>query len=234
MENKILQILIIMVLSTLMGALYYEHYKIIKMRNAINNNDMDIIRYEIDRPFLFDNKLKYFQMALLQNKLDVIKLFVYGKYVDPSFDNNAAFKHAILNGHTDILKILLKDERTNPSVENDYYFANAITNGEINTVKILLEDGRINPGANNNTALITSIIKECDIEQIKLLINHKDVDPSDSDNFTIHTIFNNLNTLNVQETIEIIKLLLLDTRVINKLSRNELVNYIQLLNEYQC
>ena len=51
--------------------------------------------------------------------MDVVKILLNAKRVDPSANNNDTIKYSSRYGHVDVVKILLNDKRVDPSANNN-------------------------------------------------------------------------------------------------------------------
>ena len=51
--------------------------------------------------------------------IEVVKLLLTDKRVNPSANNNFAIRWASRNGHTKVVKLLLADERVDPSANDN-------------------------------------------------------------------------------------------------------------------
>jgi ankyrin repeat protein len=147
--------------------------------------------------------------------------------------NNHVIMCCIENKHTKILELLLKDGRADPSKKSrisnggdrkygyPIIVASGICNFEI--TKLLLDDIRVDPSVGFNESdidyfgrNITKVIrtnvpimkasKNGNLENVRLLLSHPKVDPSDNDNLALRSAL-------IHRKIDIVKLLLQDKRI---------------------
>ena len=98
--------------------------------------------------------------AARDGKIDIIKVLLKDKRVDPAARNNHAIAWAAENGHYDVVKFLMADKRVNPSDDNNYAIRKATQNGHYDIFKLLMEDERVNPAGENNYILRWAINNE--------------------------------------------------------------------------
>ena len=84
--------------------------------------------------------------------INVIKKLLLWK-VDPSRDENLAFRIACQNGHDEVVLLLMNDKRVDPGCCSNYPILYASRNGHLNIVKILLNDARVDPSDVDNWAI---------------------------------------------------------------------------------
>ncbi|MBS0286996.1 MAG: ankyrin repeat domain-containing protein [Proteobacteria bacterium] len=81
--------------------------------------------------------------AARNGQLDVVKLLLQDKRVDPTAKENQAIRNAAKNGHLDVVKLLLDDKRADPSSQNNEAILEAAKNGHADVVDLLLQDNRV-------------------------------------------------------------------------------------------
>lgn len=102
---------------------------------------------------------------------------------------------------------------------NSSSLLDACTNGEIEDVKAFLADPDIDPSDDDNWAIIVS--SHCGyIDIVRLLLDDPRVDPSARNNLAINRASDKAHSDNVYN--DIIDLLILDDRVLNKLGEGRL------------
>ena len=108
----------------------------------------------------------------------------------------------------------------NPNYDKNGAIVTAASIGHINIVDLLLKDDRVNPSAQCNNAIVLAAYNG-HIEIVKLLLTNNRIDPSDGNNQTIHwaDFYNKIGKTNI------VKLLLTDIRVVNKLSIKDKIKY---------
>lgn len=144
------------------------------------------------------------------NKLEIVKILLDDKRIDPSIKNNKAILVAVENDNFPMIMLLLTDTRVDPSDQNDKSLVLACTNGNYDIVKILLEDTRVNP-ANCNNYAIKIASENGNIDIVKLLLLDKRVDVSNNNYYAVLIAYSN-------NYIEIVKLLL------QKINMNNITN----------
>lgn len=77
--------------------------------------------------------------------LEVVKLLLADKRVDPSSQMNRAIREASSNGHSEVVKLLLTDPRVDPAFKNNEAVRRAFENGHSEVVQVLLADHRVYP-----------------------------------------------------------------------------------------
>jgi ankyrin repeat protein len=93
-----------------------------------------------------ENMFAIFATAMFDGRpseaLDLLKNF---SIIDPSKNNNWAFRIACIRGYSNIVAHLLTDERTNPSAKDNEAICEASIRGYARIVELLLKDGRADP-----------------------------------------------------------------------------------------
>src|SRR5690349_2933275 len=106
--------------------------------DACDNNKIDVIKDLLHNETIYISYLTYIIIhASYSGNLEIIKLLLNEKRVDPSADNNDAIRIACMNGYLDIVKLLLDDERVDPSANNNFAIIYACKNGHFDIVKLL-------------------------------------------------------------------------------------------------
>jgi ankyrin repeat protein len=85
--------------------------------------------------------------------VEVIKVLLQDKRVDPTARANRAIEAACENGHLDVLKVLLTDKRADPSSSKQHPIRIASYYGYADIVRELLQDERVDPTVENNYPL---------------------------------------------------------------------------------
>jgi ankyrin repeat protein len=109
------------------------------------------------------NKDYALKLACEYGHIDVVKLLLQDKSVNPTSWDNCCIRWASRNGYTKIVKLLLLDGRVDPTADNEYAIKHASFMGYTEIVSLLLLDGRVDPTADNEYAIIhakTQEIKE--------------------------------------------------------------------------
>lgn len=129
---------------------------------ARKNNHIDIIKFILNYPKNSNNTLETFFdnpnnvsenpilvidsiliSALNNENLDISKLLLKDKRVDPSRDKNYALKIACKKGMSEIIELLLKDKRIDPSCDNNKCLFLSLKRKNYNIVNLLLSDIRV-------------------------------------------------------------------------------------------
>ncbi len=80
--------------------------------------------------------------ALIGGHLEVVKLLLADKRVDPSADNNEVIRLLHKYGSYEVVKLLLANEKVDPSVNDNFAIRAASSSNHPKVVKLLLEDDR--------------------------------------------------------------------------------------------
>jgi hypothetical protein len=103
-----------------------------------------VIEYLITRLLIAVGLTPLFIMSASRSgHVQVVKLLLSDKRVDPSAGDNRAIKNASINGHVEVVKVLLSDPRVDPSAGNNDAIRRASENGHVEVVKLLLNDSRV-------------------------------------------------------------------------------------------
>ncbi|UCG51380.1 MAG: ankyrin repeat domain-containing protein, partial [Candidatus Latescibacterota bacterium] len=122
----------------------------------------------------------YKNWQVVRGQLEIVKLLLKGKRVDPSARDNEAILYAAQFGHTEIVELLLKDPRVDPSANRNAAIRRAAENGHVGIVELLLKDPRVDPSARDNEAIQRAAFSG-HLEVVELLLKHPDVDPRAGD-----------------------------------------------------
>jgi hypothetical protein len=82
----------------------------------------------------------------------IVRALLTDPRVDPSYEDNAAFRCAAKRGHLEIVQILLADPRVDPSAYHNEPIRFAAYAGHEEIVRILLADPRVDPSDKDNYA----------------------------------------------------------------------------------
>ena len=94
-----------------------------------------------------------FQVASENGHLEVVRLLLNHRDVNPEDENNYAIRWASENGHLKVVRLLLHDSRVNPADDGNYAIKWASGNGHLEVVQLLLNDSRVNPADRDNYAI---------------------------------------------------------------------------------
>lgn len=119
---------------------------------------------------------KLFRWACKNGHIEVAKILLKNKSVDPTASRNSAIRSASKNGHAEVVKILLKDERVNPADLYNDAIDSASKNGHVKVVKALLKDKRVNPGDYRKGAVRKAFRNNND-KVLEILLKDRRVDP---------------------------------------------------------
>ena len=109
--------------------------------------------------------------ASAKGHVEVVKILLSDKRVDPTADDNYAFQWASEYGQVEVVKILLSDKRVDPTAGNNLAIRVASANGHVEVVKILLSDKRVVPSADDNAAIRWASANG-HVEVVKILYQH--------------------------------------------------------------
>jgi ankyrin repeat protein len=195
------------------------------------------------------NPSDYIKDAIFNKNIEVLKLLLNDKDIDPSNNKNVAIIIASFYGNIEAVKLLLQDKRVDPSDRKNEALMKSIENGKTEVVRLLLQDKRVDPSDRENDAIIIASFYG-NIEVVKLLLQDKRVDPSDQKNEALMKSIENgktevvslllqdkrvnpsdrdnlaLQFASQDNNIEIVKLLLKDERVINLLSKHNKMGFM--------
>lgn len=144
--------------------------------------------------------------ASIDGNTEIVRILLTEPRIDPNLGDGFILERASTYGHTDVVKLLLDDPRINPAAIYNSPIMYSSCNGHTGVVELLLKNSRINPAVHNNEPIINAS-SNGHIEIVRLLLADPRVDPTDQHNRAISNASN----------IEIIKLLLNDSRVKQKL-----------------
>lgn len=135
------------------------------------------------------NNYKDLIYAIQTNNLGVVKSILEleaddKRVVDPSYNDNYAFKIALLDSHVSIVEELLQDERVDPGVWYNDAIEKFSRHGYLSIVDRLLKDERVNPADNYNIA-IRSASRFGHLAVVERLLKDKRVNPADDYNAAI-------------------------------------------------
>lgn len=114
--------------------------------------------------------------ASYNGRLEVVRLLLTNKSVDPADEDNFAILYASTNGHHKVVELLLKYPGVNPSAQNNIAVKLASEKGHEKVVELLLKNG-VDPSVDDNYA-IRRASENNHLEVVKLLLNDPRVDPS--------------------------------------------------------
>jgi ankyrin repeat protein len=109
--------------------------------------------------------------------LEVVRLLLTDRRVDPSTNKGEALHNASRNGHVDVVKLLLTDNRVDASDCHDYALRLACIYGHVEVVKVLLADNRVEPAGNRSEALRVAS-RGGFTEVVKVLLAYTNPSPS--------------------------------------------------------
>lgn len=92
-------------------------------------------------------------IALMNGKTDIVKVFLNNSMIDPSEDDNSAIKWACIRGHLNIVQLLLKHPKVDPSDDDNSCIKSAIYGRMQNIILALVEDPRVDGSIGNNTVI---------------------------------------------------------------------------------
>ncbi|CAH6420539.1 Hypothetical protein POVR2_LOCUS186 [uncultured virus] len=115
-------------------------------------------------------------MLTCTNELAVRVLLHIG--VDPSLDDNQAFKSACSIGQAEVVKLLLADERVDPTADKNDALSQAVLKGRCEIVKLLLADKRVDPRIKHrdiSSVLVTACERGYE-DMVELLLQDERID----------------------------------------------------------
>lgn len=110
----------------------------IAFRSACANGHLPIVLHLLGYPV---DAYEGFRIALKHNQGSVVHILL--GYVDPTLNENAAFRNAVAYNRLEMVQILLGDDRINPSACENEALEIAVNMNYIEIVKCLLRDARV-------------------------------------------------------------------------------------------
>jgi len=110
------------------------------------------------------------QYASEHGHLEVVKLLLSDKRVDPAAKDNFAIRLASGKGHLEVVKLLSSDKRVDPAAKDNFAIGYASENGHLEVVKLLLFDERVDPAAKDNFA-VKQASRYYRLETVSLLLS---------------------------------------------------------------
>ena len=194
-------------------------------------SDPEIIKILLTNPKtnISPNSLVY-KAAKLGLEDELIQLVKKGK-LNPGLKNSILLVWAVGFGRSKLAEALLKDKRVEPESEKESIaeaLSIAIARGNNELVKTLLKDPRIDPSGDFNRPIKVAA-QFGNIEAVKALLDDDRVDPTAGDNSDVEKS-NNFAVKTAAENghHEIVKLLLQNKEVLNKLNKDELKRFTEM------
>jgi len=134
------------------GFVYPEKYK-----NYIRDGNIENIKELLKQGWdpSVDRNDPFF-IACQYGQIEIVKLLLQDKRVNPASHDNSAIAEACREGNIEVINLLLKDSRVDPSGNSNYGIKRASRNGHVEVVKLLLKDSRVDPTAEDNFAIRTA------------------------------------------------------------------------------
>jgi hypothetical protein len=145
-------------------------YRYFDLKKIINSGDVEKLLSLIEDPLLNlsicdDIALR---IASQNQSIDIIKILLKDKRVNPSIGINMPIKKAISFNNEEMLKLLLNHNKNIINKSNIELFEFALQKKSFSCLKILIEDGRIDPSKDYNF-LIQDLFDEEQHELVELL-----------------------------------------------------------------
>ena len=103
--------------------------------------------------------------------LNIVKLLLKDKRVDPSVQADIALQNACKNGHAEVVELLLTDSRVNPSTWNNLPIRSALKDNNIKIIKLLLKNDRFELSHDlTENEIITDCIYQIRQEKLETLV----------------------------------------------------------------
>lgn len=146
---------------------------------AASDNQIDLMKI-----LLNDSRIKNIndrannplRSACIKGHVEMVKLLLADKRIEPTLLNNLIFRSAVLHDNYEIAKLLLTNPKIDPSDYNNDAIYTACSINNQNMIKLLLTDSRVDP--NIRPDKITEIYNKGNIEIIKLFIKNPKFDLS--------------------------------------------------------
>ncbi|KAJ3027683.1 UNVERIFIED_CONTAM: hypothetical protein HDU68_003324 [Siphonaria sp. JEL0065] len=125
------------------------------------------------------------QWASEQGHVTLVDLILrQGKAIDPSANDDFAFRMACTHGHFEVAKLLISHSYVNPGAHDNWAIQWASQGGHTEIVELLLADGRANPAAGNHHAIRYAAMNG-HVNVLKLLLLDGRVDPTSVSNWAV-------------------------------------------------
>jgi len=125
-----------------------------------------LLRGDLDLRYGDNWPIRY---AVDNNRLEIVKLLLADKRVDPTIWDNYVIGCASKYGHTEVVKLLLADPRVNPGDCENNAFTHASEYGHVEIVKLLLNDSRVDLSIYDYNLAIRYAAKNGHTEVVKIL-----------------------------------------------------------------
>jgi len=144
-------------LSKNTGVLIYPYH----VKYAIQMNNLDIVKFLLDRILHGSNKTELFYYGLTCKNLEIFKLFIYNNSTEISFYSRVdiAVQNALENNSIEILKFCLDDLRLNKECADSTAkrcSLIAARNGNIDILKFLFDNKYISQSVMDDIAFIAA------------------------------------------------------------------------------
>ena len=116
--------------------------------------------------------------------IDLVKMLLEDKRVNPAANDNFAIRLASRNGYTEVVKVLLADLRVDPCFADNHAIRWASKNGHTEIFKLLLKDSRVDLQHEDNYA-IRWASRNGHTEIVQLLLADSKVNPAAKNNWAI-------------------------------------------------
>jgi ankyrin repeat protein len=111
------------------------------MKDVIENDCVEVMREMLKNKKV--NLKGVLQLAVIKERLEIIKLLLDDPRVDPSDNSDTCIQYASESGNFEIVWLLLSDPRVNPGANNNYAIKCANKNGHTKIVDLLSSDPRV-------------------------------------------------------------------------------------------
>jgi hypothetical protein len=186
------------------------------------NNDINKVKIIMISKILNKYNIYKLKKAIINNKLNEIKIILKDKNIDVSFEDNWAINNAVNNNSIEIVELLLEHSTFN-ALDNLLPLNIASTKGYVEIIKLFINDGRIITSSSNYSLL--NSVENGHFDIVEILLKSKNIDPTHNENHAIELALKN-------KEYDIVGLLWNDTRVRKTLSK-DFPELNDLLSTYQ-
>jgi hypothetical protein len=172
------------------------------------NSNKEIVKLLLADPRCDPSHGHFVMNAIHRGRTSALECLLLDKRVDPSKENNQAFRNAIDMGYLCMAQMLLRHPKVDPTDAQNSALISAAERGYIDILKVLLEDTRIDPSAQGNEAIIVASANG-HLEIVNLLLADSRVNPACRRNRALNRAIKNGNH-------DVVQRLLADPRVRKK------------------
>jgi ankyrin repeat protein len=147
-----------------------------ELKESIEKNNIDKFKTLINKVDINDTDYFFLAQACSLNRIEMIKILLNIKELDPSIEDNYVLSVVAQKGHLEVMKLLLSDNRIKPSSNNnelDIYQATYYKNFDIIELWLTI-DNKIDPSDMDNFCIKSAFINK-EYRLVDLLLTYKSV-----------------------------------------------------------